>query len=108
MTKIVRYETRRSGPVCDLVASSNSGRFALGEADGHDLTCGSCISLLLGGQWIDGCVEHMHGLYPQERTFEQVMRDTPMSFLGGYFFVASDGNICGLCVGMQVRLIMGS
>jgi hypothetical protein len=93
------------GPVCVLVASSNSGRFALNEAEGFDLTCGQVISVLLGGQWVDGCVEHTHGLYPQERTFEEIMRKTPLRYLGGYFFVAHDGNICGLCVGMQVRLI---
>lgn len=107
MARVTRYETWRYGEVSDLVLSTNSGRLALGEADGYDLTCGQAVSILLGGQWIDGCVEHMHGLYSQERTFEQVMRNMPLSILGGYFFVASDGNVCGLCVGMRVRLILG-
>lgn len=87
-----------------LVASSNSGRFALDDADGQDLTCGNRVSILLGGQWIDGRVEHDTQLYPQGRSFEEVMRKTPLRYTGGYFFVASDGNICGLCVGMRVRL----
>lgn len=95
----------RYSAVVVLVASSNSGRFALDYADGHDLTCGSCVSVLLGGQWIDGCIEHYTDLYPMQRTFEQVMRETPLQYMGGYCFVSSDGNICGLCVGMQVRLI---
>jgi hypothetical protein len=95
---------KASGPIHRLVASSNSGRFALDCPDGCDLTSGNVISILLGGQWIDGCVEHDRKLYPQERALEQIMREIPMQYAGGYYFIANDGNMCGLCVGMRVQV----
>jgi hypothetical protein len=105
MGRSVRYMGRRYGSPSVLVASSNSGRFALDREDGYDLTCGQGLSVLLGGQWVDGCVEYTGGLYPVTRTFEEVMREAPCRFTGGYIFEACDGNKCGLCVGMRVRLI---
>lgn len=92
-------------PTHRLVASTNSGRFALDQENGRDLTCGDRVSILLGGQWIEGRVEHDQRLYPQSpQTFEEAMRQTPTQFAGGYYFVAEDGNICGLCIEMRVRL----
>jgi len=105
MRRKLQEVRRQYGLVAVLVASSNSGRFALDEGDGPDLSCGVGVSLLLGGQWIDGCVEYENRLYPVGQTFEQVMRGAPLQYRGGYCFVSSDGNICGLCIGMQVRLI---
>ena len=65
-----------------LVASSNAGRFALDRPDGQDITSGQPMTILLGGQWITGRVEH--GSH-------------------GYRFVAGLTH-CGLCVGMKVRV----
>jgi Domain of unknown function (DUF5348) len=87
-----------------LVASSNSGRFALDEANGYDLTCGQPLSIFLGGQWIDGRVEAKGQLVTLERSLPEILRDVPMRFIGGYYFIANDGHICGLCFGMTVRL----
>lgn len=94
-------------PTHRLVASTNSGRLALDHANGHDLTCGEGITILLGGQWIEGRVEHDRRLYPQSQSFEQATRQTPTQFADGYYFIAEGGGICGLCVGARVRLRRG-
>jgi Domain of unknown function (DUF5348) len=79
-----------------LVPSTSRGRYALDDPlHGQDLTSGQPLALLLGGRWIDGSIEHASGLY----AIEQVLQ--PVS--SGYYFLASDGNVCGLCAGMQVR-----
>src|SRR5260370_40480243 len=47
-----------------LVASSNRGRYALNDPEtGHDLTSGEPIAILLGGQWLEGHIEHSQGPY---------------------------------------------
>lgn len=83
-----------------LVASSNRGRYALDDPEqGHDLTSGEPIAIRLGGQWIEGHLEHGRGRYASEHLISQRV-------LPGYYFIArSDGAVCGLCTGMQVRLI---
>lgn len=88
-----------------LVASSNSGRFALGDPDGRDLTSGDHIEIFLGGHYIPGRVEHTGNLIPIERTLGEAMNQSPQQYLKGYHFISDlTGNICGLCVGMRVRL----
>ena len=90
-----------------LVASSNRGRYALSDpVEGHDLTSGEHIALLLGGQWITGHVEHARRLslkYPHRQgnysTWDGGIQ------LGYYFIARGDGAVCGLCTGMQIRLI---
>jgi hypothetical protein len=77
-----------------LVASSNRGRYALDESGGSDLTAGDTIAIYLGGQWIEGHIEHAGHLYARE------YRDQPER---GYYFCATDGSCCGLCTGMRVR-----
>ncbi len=77
-----------------LVPSTNRGRYALDTPDGPDLTCGCPISICLGGYWIAGYVEHALRLYTINAG----------QACGGYFFNSQTGTICGLCVGMQVRL----
>jgi hypothetical protein len=80
-----------------LVASSNSGRYAIDDPiEGHDLTAGEVIEILLGGQWIKGSIEHAPYLYAIETIGRPAQR--------GYYFIASEGGVSGLCVGMKVRI----
>jgi hypothetical protein len=57
---------------------------------------GVVIAIHLGDQWITGRVEHSH--YAVSAANGERLRD-------GYIFAAPTGGICGLCVGMEVRLI---
>lgn len=69
-----------------LVHSTNRGRFALDDAQyGPDLKSGDVVSIWLGGRWVAGRIEHAHRF-------------------GGYYFVASNGGICALCIDMKIRL----
>ncbi len=88
-----------------LVASSNRGRYALDEPDGSDLTTGQPLAIWLGGHWIEGRVEHSNAPsqeYPDEGCY--ALTGMPQVRIG-YYFVATGGAVCGLCAGMQVRLI---
>jgi hypothetical protein len=78
-----------------LVASTNRGRYALDDPEGQDITGGDCIAIWLGGQWIEGSVEHAGKLYASEASGRTER---------GYYFVASNGGVCGLCTGMRVRI----
>lgn len=79
-----------------LVPSTNRGGTALDDPQtGHDLTSGESLALLLGGQWIPGRVEHGSSLYASERSGHMEK---------GYSFTDSNGQRCGLCTGMKVRL----
>jgi Domain of unknown function (DUF5348) len=78
-----------------LVASTNRGRYALDDPEGQDITSGDRIAVWLGGQWIEGSVEHTGSLYANESSGRPER---------GYYFVASNGGVCGLCTGMRVRL----
>jgi Domain of unknown function (DUF5348) len=86
--------------ISTLVASSTKGRYALDDPEtGHDLTSGEPIAIRLGGQWIEGHIEHSRQRYASAHLISQ-------HILPGYYFIASsDGAVCGLCTGMQVRLI---
>jgi hypothetical protein len=46
--------------VYTLVPSTNRGRYALDDPQGYDLTTHQSVSLLLGGSWTLGRVEHSH------------------------------------------------
>ena len=82
-----------------LVASSIKGRYALDDPEeGHDLTSGEPLAILLGGQWTLGHIEHSRQRYACAHLVSQHL-------LPGYYFIAHDGTVCGLCIGMQVRLI---
>ena len=67
-----------------LVASTNHGRLAIEHPDGPDLTSGRMCAIYLANQWLHGHIEYSH--------------------YRGYYFVANDRSICGLCVGMRVQL----
>ena len=61
-----------------------------------DLHSDFAVSVRLAGQWIDGHIRHnTEGRYAIE---------TPKGVYHGYYFEALDGSVCGLCVGMWVRL----
>ena len=78
-----------------LVLSTNRGRYALDDPiSGPDVTSGQPLAVLLGGYWIEGRVEHAGNLYVSWRSGKAER---------GYYFIANDGTLCGLCTGMQVR-----
>jgi len=80
-----------------LVPSSNSGRYALDDPErGRDITSGDSLAVLLSGQWIQGSIACAANLY--------VLESAPQRVYSGYYFLDHDGNICGLCAGMKVRL----
>jgi hypothetical protein len=83
-----------------LVASSNSGRYAVDDEQGPpytDITSGQVLDIWLSGQWMRGSVEHAPYLYSIESIGRPAQR--------GYYFQARDGGRCGLVVGMRVRLL---
>jgi hypothetical protein len=83
--------------ISTLMPSTNRGRYALDDSQtGHDLTSGEALAVLLGGQWIEGRVEHGGSLYASERSGQLEK---------GYYFIDSNGQICGLCSGMIIRLL---
>jgi len=79
-----------------LVPSTNRGRYALDRPDGPDLTSGAVIAIQLGGQWIEGSVEHTGNLYAAQHG--------PCAVVSGYYFQATRGGVSGLCVEMKVKL----
>jgi hypothetical protein len=79
-----------------LVPSTNRGGSALDDPQtGHERDLGEALAILLGGQWIRGWVEHGSSLYASERSGQLEK---------GYSFIDSNGQRCGLCTGMKVRL----
>ena len=79
-----------------LVPSTSRGRYSLDDpVSGQDITSGDVLLILLGGHWTQGSVEHASGLYALEHAVQPVS--------SGYYFLASDGSVCGLCAGMKVR-----
>jgi hypothetical protein len=82
--------------VSTLVPSTSRGRYACDNpVHGQDVTSGTMLQVLLGGHWTLGSIEHASGLYALEPAAHPVT--------SGYYFLASDGSICGLCAGMKVR-----
>ena len=85
-----------------LVASSNRGRYALDDPEhGHDLTTGQPLAMLLGGRWTLGRVEH--STYPDAAGCYALTGMAQVRI--GYYFIAPNSTVCGLCTGMQVRLL---
>ena len=83
--------------VYTLVMSTTRGRYALEDPIyGQDITSGQALAIMLDGHWIEGSIEHAGGLYALEQAAQPVSR--------GYYFLGSDGNVCGLCAGMRVRV----
>lgn len=94
------------GTIYTLVASSNtSGRYALDEPGGPTISSGQGLAILLNGVWTEGSVEHASHMYVN-RGLQYLGDKGPESrTLEGYYFIGSHGGVCGLCVGMKVRLI---
>ena len=91
--------------VYTLVPSTNRGRYALDDPQGYDLTNGQPVSMLLGGHWILGQVEHSHAptkKYPHAAGTYSITGVEGVQI--GYYFIAEDDTICGLCTGVHVRL----
>ncbi len=83
-----------------LVASDNGrGRYALDHPRGQEIAEGDMIAILLGERWVSGMIVYMPSLYSIPGNVP------PMHVRGGYCFFSQDSNICGLCVGMKVRLL---
>ncbi len=77
-----------------LVRSLTRDRYGLDDpVYGQDITSGQALAILLNGRWIDGSIEHAGGLYALEQAAQPVS--------SGYSFLASDGNVCGLCEGRE-------
>lgn len=131
-----------------LVPSSNRGRYAVDDSEGHDITSGEHIAINLGGTWIEGHIEgsgsyDYSGCYnisdsgrphrgpgtttstmPHEPLTQEVLQQRVQAAMRegmsladaldaasgrisalfrGYYFIAHDGTVCGLCTGMKVR-----
>src|ERR1700730_7570359 len=91
-----------------LLPSTNRGRYCLDDPDyAHDLTTGERISVLLGGCWVEGRVEHAN--VPTHLLPAGIAGCYTLSGVDGlkigYYFLATDGTVCGLCTGMKVRLL---
>lgn len=86
-----------------LVLSSNSGRYSLDSVHGPDITSGQPLDILLHGQWVEGCVEYGDDLYTNVGIRMLGEKPPEPRVLEGYYFVTENG-ICGLCVGMKVRI----
>jgi hypothetical protein len=79
-----------------LQASPNRGRYKI-DSISLDLTSGDPCEIWLGGRWVSGAIEHRARAYH--------IADSPhIGLFRGYYFVAEDGGVCGLCVGMRVRV----
>jgi hypothetical protein len=81
--------------VYTLVPSTNRGRYALDDPQGYDLTAGDVVAILIAGRWREGTSEN-GAVYSIEALPHQAVK--------GYYFITRDGERCGLCIGMQVRL----
>lgn len=89
-----------------LVASTQTrGRYALDDPHGTEISCGQMLAIRAGGQWIKGHVEYSGELYVNMSM--QYLGEPPRepAVLDGYFFLAGEGGICGLCVGMEVTIL---
>ena len=79
-----------------LTLSSNRGRYAVGTPQGPDLTAGMNCEIKLGGAWVLGGIEYGH-VYLNHQTVTKGA--------AGYYFISDDGEtVCGLCIGMVVRI----
>jgi len=100
-------EVMRDEGVSRLVASTNQGRYACDDAVyGRDLTCGDRIAVLIGGHWVKGMVDHSHEVtWGQGEVLGTYVMTGVDGIHGGYYFLSRTGEVCGLCVGMLVRLL---
>lgn len=81
-----------------LVPSSHRGRYALSDPEGPNISSGMPLVILVGGHWIEGRAQHSN--HPEADGLIISLHGSQP----GYYFVADDGSVCGLCVGMSVRM----
>lgn len=86
-----------------LVASSSSGRYALDDVYGMDITSGQPLAIRLAGLWVEGNVEYGDELYSNRGIHRLGEKPPEPRLIEGYYFTTGAG-ICGLCVGMEVRI----
>ena len=81
-----------------LYPSSNPGSYQLGpdEFNTPDLHTGQRCEIFLAGRWIAGHVRHGGNKYSIE---------VPRGVWRGYYFQSEDGSVCGLGVGMKIRIV---
>jgi Domain of unknown function (DUF5348) len=96
-----------SETIYTLVPSTNRGRYTLNDPEYvHDLTTGERNSILLGGNWVEGRVEHANVLTHLHVAIAGCYALSGVETVKlAYYFLATDGTVCGLCTGMKVRLI---
>jgi hypothetical protein len=78
-----------------------AGRYAILVDEGNvfanpDLHTDFHCWIKLAGMWIEGAIRHGNKMYSIER---------PKGCYSGYYFQALDGSVCGLCIGMKVRIV---
>jgi len=82
-----------------LVPSTNQDRFALDDPEhGQEIMSGSSIAILLFGQWIEGKVKQAEVLHAGDYSIKERVP-------GGYYFIASEGDVYALCSGMKICLL---
>lgn len=81
-----------------LVASSVSGRYALDTASGPDLHSNTRVALVFGDSLVTGEIQHGSRGY-------LCARGVVTGEYGGYYFLADNGQVFGLRIGMLVRRI---
>ena len=91
-----------------LALSTTRGRYAIGDCNGFDLNAGKLVEIEIGGRWMPGVIRRAPGLAyvtPGLQTLEEAWgnEEKPRA-IGGYYVEIDGGGICGLCVGMRVRI----
>lgn len=87
-----------------LVISHDYGRYALDGPAGPTISTGQRLAICLNGRWIEGRVAHASELYANRGLRFPGDRGPDERAIEGYYFLASGSGLCGLCVGMRVRL----
>lgn len=90
-----------------LVASPDvAGRYAIEDEEmSADITSGQPLEIWLDGTWIAGRVEYAGNLYVNEGIKMIGEQPPEPRVLSGYYFTTDEGGICGLCVGMRIRVL---
>ena len=72
-----------------LYASANPGRYAIGSADGPNISTGQAVEILLGAYWISGHIAYSTGSLgpPEEETVNAIPQN-----IGTYHISSSDTN----------------
>lgn len=92
--------------VYTLVPSMHRGRYALDDPHGRDIASNDPLKIKLAGLWISGRVEHSSLPTPTYQGSDGVYVAMDIDRLQvGYYFIDANGNVCGLCTGMKVKML---